>query len=311
MKKITIISTVLIAIAITVNAQTAADYYFPLCVGNYVKFHTPGKKKVASESNWSARTTVYSIVQSDIINDEVYYLQKGYDFGDANPADTSVFQCFWVRKDVDGNIIMGAYDETSSGILDSATFLETPYLLFPNQKLTLGYSQFYDMGGGMTVTDSVISVSATVGVYTNCIQVRSIRKDNGIIDMLEDTYYAYHLGYVKIERLYPDEDIHVDNLVDFVAESCNSTGISDDSRTLNEFSFYPNPACDILNVNFENRDNSELTFNIYNVIGKLVSSEALEQNQQKINISDLNNGIYIVEIKSGVSLVKHKLIIQR
>jgi hypothetical protein len=74
---------------------------------------------------------------------------------------------------------------------------------------------------------------------------------------------------------------------------------------------YPNPASDIITLNVNNTNNAELTLNIYNVIGKLIHSEILQQNQQTINTSDLNSGIYLVEIKSDEWSGKQRLVIQR
>jgi photosystem II stability/assembly factor-like uncharacterized protein len=74
---------------------------------------------------------------------------------------------------------------------------------------------------------------------------------------------------------------------------------------------FPNPATDVVTLNIDNRNNADLTLNIYNVIGELVRSVLLKQNQQKINIGDLNNGIYMVEIKSKKCSGKQKLIIHR
>lgn len=74
---------------------------------------------------------------------------------------------------------------------------------------------------------------------------------------------------------------------------------------------YPNPATDIITLNINNINNDELTINIYNVIGSLVKSEILKQNKSQIYIGDLNNGSYIVEVKSKEYTEKQKLIIQR
>ena len=89
------------------------------------------------------------------------------------------------------------------------------------------------------------------------------------------------------------------------------TGINEPIGFENLITIYPNPACDIVNLNINNANNANLTLNIYNVIGALVKTETLEQNQQQINIEDLSNGIYMVEIKSKEWTGNQKLIIQR
>lgn len=74
---------------------------------------------------------------------------------------------------------------------------------------------------------------------------------------------------------------------------------------------YPNPARDIVTVNIVRNSNEAATLNIYNMNASLVKTETMKQNQQEVNISDLNNGIYLVEIKSDGFTGKQKLIIQR
>ncbi|MDD5571094.1 MAG: T9SS type A sorting domain-containing protein [Bacteroidales bacterium] len=84
-------------------------------------------------------------------------------------------------------------------------------------------------------------------------------------------------------------------------------------RTLKNtmFNLFPNPASDIVTLNIDNTEKSDIILNIYNVVGELISSEKLQENQQKINTGNLNNGVYIVEIKSEGWAEKQKLIIQR
>ena len=85
----------------------------------------------------------------------------------------------------------------------------------------------------------------------------------------------------------------------------------EDNSLQNQISIYPNPSSDIVTLNIGNRNYDDLTLNIYNVIGTLVKSEKLKQNQRQINIGDLGNGIYMVEIKSKEWAEKQKLIIER
>ena len=101
--------------------------------------------------------------------------------------------------------------------------------------------------------------------------------------------------------LYVD-NLSFDNLITSVQEQT-------DKNTL--LNIYPNPASDIVTLNIDNTNNAELTLYIYNVIGTLVKSETLKQNQRQINIGDLINGVYIVTLKSKDFTVNQRLIIQR
>lgn len=74
---------------------------------------------------------------------------------------------------------------------------------------------------------------------------------------------------------------------------------------------YPNPASDIVTLNIDNSNNAEFTLNIYNIIGSLVKTETLKENNRQINTGDLRKGIYMVEIKSKEWTEKQKLIIER
>jgi hypothetical protein len=89
------------------------------------------------------------------------------------------------------------------------------------------------------------------------------------------------------------------------------TGIPEEAQEFGNISIYPNPASDVVTLNIDPRNNAVLTLNLYNVIGELISSETLKQNQKQINVRDLSNGIYVVDIKSKEWSKKLKLIIQR
>jgi hypothetical protein len=76
-------------------------------------------------------------------------------------------------------------------------------------------------------------------------------------------------------------------------------------------SLYPNPASYVIYLNLIYSSNEKLTLNIYNITGKLVRTEILQQNQQQINVEELKNGVYMVEIKSNSVTKNQKLIIQK
>ena len=89
------------------------------------------------------------------------------------------------------------------------------------------------------------------------------------------------------------------------------TGVNELMAQNENIIIYPNPATDIVTLNINNANNKDLEINIYDITGTLVKSEILKQNQQKINIGDLSNGVYMVSIKSKDLTENQRLIIQR
>jgi len=66
------------------------------------------------------------------------------------------------------------------------------------------------------------------------------------------------------------------------------------------FKVYPNPASEVLNIN---HSYSDVTFNLFTIDGKIIKAGNLEN--QQINISDLQSGIYLLQLNSeGKSEVK-------
>ena len=306
MKTILIVLISMFTIEITF-AQTGADYYLPLCTGNHVDFYTDG-----TPSGWAARKTFYRIIRSDSINGKLYYMEQASEILDNHPTATLTFRTLWLRKDSIGNIVVGAYDPSNSGILDSAIILNPKPLLFPNQYLTAGYSQSYLSPGGIEI-DSVISVNASAGTYTNCIQIRTTWKVNGNISYIDDAYYAYHLGRVKDYRLYPAYQIHTDNLTGYTATNCN-TGISDHFFENNpEIGLFPNPTNGKFTLTFRHQNGKlgDPGVEIYNVMGeKIYSATVKQQPSNEIDLRNSPRGCYFIKINDGEKRYTTDLIIQ-
>ena len=71
---------------------------------------------------------------------------------------------------------------------------------------------------------------------------------------------------------------------------------------------FPNPAKN--NITIENPNFEINTVEMYNIAGQLVKSENVNSINTKLNISDLNKGIYILEIKSNETSIRRKLIVE-
>jgi hypothetical protein len=76
-------------------------------------------------------------------------------------------------------------------------------------------------------------------------------------------------------------------------------------------SVFPNPAVKTVTLKTGQVIKGDLVMTIYTAMGALVRSDLLKQDQRQIDIEELNNGIYIVEVKSREASVYQKLIIQK
>ncbi|GAB7257552.1 endonuclease [Polaribacter sp. OB-PA-B3] len=83
--------------------------------------------------------------------------------------------------------------------------------------------------------------------------------------------------------------------------------LSTDSETLNGFKMYPNPVTG--NKLFFNI-NEKATINIYNVLGKLVQSEIIENVNSSINVSKLSKGMYLLKLNTQNQSITKKFIKQ-
>jgi hypothetical protein len=66
---------------------------------------------------------------------------------------------------------------------------------------------------------------------------------------------------------------------------------------------YPNPASDVLNIEVNASQASEMSISVYNIMGQNVMNQNVNvttgMNTRNINISELNSGIYFVTVKAN------------
>lgn len=142
-----------------------------------------------------------------------------------------------------------------------------------------------------------------VGKTTNEMKTQSTFTDSGFDFVGETTN-----GTEDIWKI----DNNINNGYPSLYWQNSTNGINDIHINNNEgLSIYPNPASNYVNIKLENTSNSNLTLKIYNIMGLLVKSETIAKGQQQINISDLNNGAYLLEIKSNCCTKAQKLIIRK
>ncbi|SDR84117.1 Por secretion system C-terminal sorting domain-containing protein [Formosa sp. Hel1_31_208] len=85
------------------------------------------------------------------------------------------------------------------------------------------------------------------------------------------------------------------------------TTLSTQEFTSDRFKVYPNPtSTGFVNITSGNNDN--ITVVVYNILGKQVINETLANN--RLNVSELNTGIYILKISQNNASVTKKLVIK-
>lgn len=81
----------------------------------------------------------------------------------------------------------------------------------------------------------------------------------------------------------------------------------------NEVFLYPNPANQILNIEFKNPVEGKLNVFISDVQGRMVGNSVFENvsRQFQLNMTDLSSGIYFVQIRTAEQVFTEKVIIQK
>jgi hypothetical protein len=83
-----------------------------------------------------------------------------------------------------------------------------------------------------------------------------------------------------------------------------------ESFTNSDFILYPNPASDFVQINLKNDSEKIKTIVIYDVVGKVVKTiNDINLSEAKISTSQLNKGLYLIEITSDTNLKQVKKLI--
>ena len=94
-----------------------------------------------------------------------------------------------------------------------------------------------------------------------------------------------------------------------------NTGLRDLSNGSGSLGLFPNPASNQVGVELELTQPNLTRFDIYDMKGQLLSTDQVQLPsgavKHQLDIANLPNGIYFVQVQSGASRVSQKLLIQR
>ena len=302
MKKITFILLVLWGTFTVLSAQTAADYYLPLQMGNSLVYRSG-----TEGPGWALRTSYETIEGTDSVHGELYYKLVGSSIMDDAPADTHVSHVFWLREDSLGNVLLVAMSGESTDI-DSAMVYPMGYPFFRNEILTPGYSLHYEYED-ISIMDSTLSNTETVitpaGTFYNCIKMGQSHYDSlGNNIRLRYSWHAEDVGEVMYERITPNPHTSVLIQINF------QTAI--EKQVPNEFRLhqnYPNPFNPVTRIDYSIPVADHVVMKVYNIHGKeiqtLINKNQLAGSYSLIfNAGDLASGIYIYTLKIGSGIIK-------
>lgn len=74
---------------------------------------------------------------------------------------------------------------------------------------------------------------------------------------------------------------------------------------------YPNPTTNYLNLQIKNYNGEELTFQLYDMLGRVINQNRITGNSTRIQMSGLPTATYLLSVKSGDKQVKEFRIIKK
>ena len=139
------------------------------------------------------------------------------------------------------------------------------------------------------------------------------------LEILDDSNYTILIGTSTFEEIKADTfEIRIFHNPILSYEGAVTTGnleidsinttvlLSTDEQSLEKINIFPNPASDFITLNISANDSGMATF--YNILGQEVMTQELNSINTRIDISELNSGIYMLAIKTSEGSITKKLI---
>lgn len=128
-------------------------------------------------------------------------------------------------------------------------------------------------------------------------------------------YYGYKWSDCTIGCFYArwwTFKVYNDCSVEYVTSAGDplppNVGIKEYNNIFNQVKIYPNPARDILNLEFKGLDVSKIKLKIINTLGQIVDSISSVNEEHKIDFNTFLSGIYVVTIYNDFEQKSYKII---
>ena len=93
---------------------------------------------------------------------------------------------------------------------------------------------------------------------------------------------------------------------------CMLTGINTHNNQMDEISIFPNPTNDFVTIQLDNSKEKSLRIKIVNALGQtIIEKNEFNISEKRIDLSDLNDGIYLIVVSVGEKEFSRKVVVQR
>ena len=121
------------------------------------------------------------------------------------------------------------------------------------------------------------------------------------------TFYPSNYSGFSGQTLLGENTIENSNTV---SSTCNLTLDIANFTNSDEIFIYPNPVMDYVTINFKNLTLINSKVDLLNSLGQIISSNIITSTEQKINVSNLDSGIYFIQINNDDIGKTYKIIVQ-
>lgn len=98
--------------------------------------------------------------------------------------------------------------------------------------------------------------------------------------------------------------------VDTIFINSMSSGLFNSTQNKVEFTLFPNPVVNDININFDNTNNDNVSFIIFDMSGRMVKTGNLDNNRNIVDVSNLIQGTYITVLSIGSDKVTKRFVKQ-
>ena len=208
---------------------------------------------------------------------------------------------------LDGYIVL-----VSTTTNDFSSFTDT--LFVASEYTSLDNQNYPNMFSSYTFTPSNGFIHGQDGTYTEFDAASDSSRLIGRLRPFSVDLSAYAGQNIYIAFVHYCIDDNLLSIDDIFVEGTGTTGIAE-NRGAFPMSAYPNPASDVLRVNYSLPAVSEVNMTITSLDGRVVRAENLGtqqagSNTTTVNVADLSAGVYLVTLQTGTGMTTRRIVVE-